>query len=113
MVKTPGEAGETYDYVVLANKAIGQSSHAEQIAPAVDEDKTTIVIMQNGVGNEDPFRKAFPKTTIISGVVRFISIRVRSKIHVLPLGLGWCKSKPTGNHNALSIRRNPDWPFPK
>ena len=70
VVKTAGEAGETYDYIVCANKALDQSSVAEQIAPAVDENKTTIAIMQNGVGNEDPFRKAFPKTTIISGVVR-------------------------------------------
>lgn len=30
---------------------------------------TTFVIMQNGVGNEDPFRQAYPQNTIISGVI--------------------------------------------
>ncbi|KEF62460.1 2-dehydropantoate 2-reductase [Exophiala aquamarina CBS 119918] len=69
VVRTPAEAGETYDYIVLANKAIDQESVPERIAPAVDENKTTIVIAQNGVGNEDPFRAAFPKNVILSCVV--------------------------------------------
>jgi ketopantoate reductase len=68
-VRTPAEAGETYDYIVLANKAIDQTSVPARIAPAVDENKTTIVIAQNGVGNEDPFREAFPKNAILSCVV--------------------------------------------
>lgn len=58
-----------FDYVVLVNKAINQVFTAEQIAPAVDEDRTTLVIIQNGVGNEEPFRKRYPKATIISCVV--------------------------------------------
>ncbi|KIV81885.1 hypothetical protein PV11_04035 [Exophiala sideris] len=69
IVRTPAEAGETYDYVVCAHKAIDQSSIPGRLAPAVDENKTCIVIMQNGVGNEDPFREAFPKCPILSGVV--------------------------------------------
>jgi 2-dehydropantoate 2-reductase len=69
VVKTPAEAGETYDYVVCAHKAINQGSAAKQLAPAVDENKTCIVLIQNGVGNEDPFRDAFPKCTILSCVV--------------------------------------------
>ncbi|KIW69396.1 hypothetical protein PV04_05275 [Phialophora macrospora] len=68
VVKTPAEAGETYDYIVCAHKAINQESAAKQLAPAVDENKTCIVIIQNGVGNEDPFRDAFPKCTILSCV---------------------------------------------
>ena len=70
VVKTPAEAGETYDYIVCAHKAVDQASTAKQIAPAVDERKTCIVIIQNGVGNEDPFRQAFPKCAILSCVVR-------------------------------------------
>ncbi|EXJ89776.1 2-dehydropantoate 2-reductase [Capronia epimyces CBS 606.96] len=68
VVKTPAEAGETYDYVVCAHKAIDNSSVPQQLAPAVDRNKTCIVIIQNGVGNEDPFRKAFPKNPILSCV---------------------------------------------
>lgn len=59
-----------FDFIVCAHKAIDQDSVPEQIAAGVDPSRTTIVIIQNGVGNEEPFRKLFPKTTIISCVVR-------------------------------------------
>lgn len=62
------KAQQTYDYVVCVNKAINTDAVLKQLAPVVGE-QTTIALMQNGVGNEDPFRKAFPKSTIVSGVV--------------------------------------------
>jgi ketopantoate reductase len=71
-VKTPAEAKGTFDYVVCAHKAIDQSSVPAQLAPAVDAKKTTIVVIQNGVGNEEPFRQAFPDGTIITCVVSYL-----------------------------------------
>ncbi|KAK7429406.1 hypothetical protein QQZ08_003998 [Neonectria magnoliae] len=68
VVKTTAEAGRKFDYVVCAHKAIAQSSHPSQIEAGVDETRTTIVIIQNGVGNEEPFRDSFPATTILSCV---------------------------------------------
>ncbi|KAH8887604.1 2-dehydropantoate 2-reductase [Thozetella sp. PMI_491] len=68
VVKTAAEAGSTFDYIVCAHKAINQEAVPASIAPAVDEKKTTIVIIQNGVGNEEPFRNAFPGATILSCV---------------------------------------------
>ncbi|KAI1842534.1 hypothetical protein JX265_012654 [Neoarthrinium moseri] len=68
VVRTPAEAGVTFDFVVCAHKAIDQASVPDQIAPAVDETKTTLVIIQNGVGNEEPFRQRFPSATILSCV---------------------------------------------
>ncbi|KFA46821.1 hypothetical protein S40293_05577 [Stachybotrys chartarum IBT 40293] len=68
VVRTAAEAGTTFDYIVCAHKAIDQASVPGQLASAVDEGKTTIVIIQNGVGNEEPFRNAFPATTILSCV---------------------------------------------
>ncbi|ORY70327.1 2-dehydropantoate 2-reductase [Pseudomassariella vexata] len=68
VLKTPAEAGTTFDYIVCAHKAVDQWSVPAQIAPAVDEDKSTLVIIQNGVGNEEPFRATFPAITIISCV---------------------------------------------
>lgn len=68
VVKTPAEAKLTFDYVVCAHKAIGQGAVPGQLK-AVVGDKTTIVLIQNGVGNEDPFRAAFPKCSILSCVV--------------------------------------------
>ena len=70
-MKSAAEAGDTFDYVVCAHKAIDQAAVAEQISSAVDEKKTTIVIIQNGVGNEEPFRKRFPAATIVSSVVSY------------------------------------------
>ncbi|KAH8690586.1 putative ketopantoate reductase family protein [Talaromyces proteolyticus] len=68
VVKTPAEANQKFDYVVCAHKAIDQGSAVTALGPAVDEDRTTIVIIQNGVGNEEPFRNAWPKVTIITCV---------------------------------------------
>ncbi|KAJ2986037.1 hypothetical protein NUW58_g5222 [Xylaria curta] len=68
VARTPAEAQATFDYIVCAHKAIEQASVPEQLAPAVDEKKTTIVIIQNGVGNEEPFRKRFPDVSILSCV---------------------------------------------
>ncbi|TDZ48435.1 Oxidoreductase [Colletotrichum trifolii] len=68
VVKSAAEAESTFDYVVCAHKAITQDAVPAQIAPAVDETRSTIVIIQNGVGNEVPFRSAFPHATIISCV---------------------------------------------
>jgi ketopantoate reductase len=76
VLKTPAEAGQTYDYIVCAHKAIDQDSAIKAIAPAVDENKTTIVIIQNGVGNEEPFRNEWPNATIITCVVSLSPYRL-------------------------------------
>ena len=49
VVKTAAEAEQTYDFVVCCHKGVDQDAVAKQIAPAVDQAKTTIVIIQNGV----------------------------------------------------------------
>ncbi|KAF7558173.1 hypothetical protein G7Z17_g75 [Cylindrodendrum hubeiense] len=68
VVKSAAEAGQKFDYIVCAHKAIDQSGVPPQIEPGVDAARTTIVIIQNGVGNEEPFRESFPTTTILSCV---------------------------------------------
>lgn len=109
VVRTPAEAQQTFDYVVCAHKAIAQSTVSVQLAPAVDAIKTTLVIIQNGVGNEEPFRNTFPDNTIITCVVRhanslsclpflyLTSHRPGSVLSRLPLGLS-----NTPNPNTLS-----------
>ena len=66
--KQASEATEKYDYVVCAHKALELSAavpHALENAVGPD---TTMAIIQNGVGNEDPFREKYPTNTIISCV---------------------------------------------
>jgi ketopantoate reductase len=69
VVKKAAEADMKFDYIICAHKAIQQDTVPDDIAPAVDPARSTIVIIQNGVGNEEPFRNRFPSTTIISCVV--------------------------------------------
>ncbi|RAL13889.1 ketopantoate reductase family protein [Aspergillus homomorphus CBS 101889] len=57
-----------FDYVVCTNKAIDVDDVARSLAPAITAEKTTIVIIQNGVGNEEPFRRLYPGNEIVSCV---------------------------------------------
>lgn len=66
--RSPSEATHAFDYIVCAHKAINPSAIPPTFQSVVGSD-TTFVIMQNGVGNEDPFRSTYPQNTIISGVV--------------------------------------------
>ncbi|KAJ5585618.1 uncharacterized protein N7459_005418 [Penicillium hispanicum] len=68
IVKSPTEASPV-DYIVCAHKAIDQEAAAASLKPAVDPSRTTIVIIQNGVGNEEPFRKQFSDASIVTCVV--------------------------------------------
>ena len=72
-LKAPSEAGHAFDFIVCTSKATDLGETAEQLAAVVDEDRTTIVLLQNGVGNEDPFRARFPRCPILSGVVSHTS----------------------------------------
>ncbi|KAG2417582.1 hypothetical protein HFD88_008801 [Aspergillus terreus] len=67
VIKSPDEVKAPFDYVVCAHKAIDQDTVASRLRPTVN-DETTIVIIQNGVGNEEPFRAQFPKSSIITCV---------------------------------------------
>ncbi|KAL4891824.1 ketopantoate reductase PanE/ApbA-domain-containing protein [Aspergillus ambiguus] len=67
VIRLPSEASKTFDYVVCAHKAIDMEDAVAKLAPTVGA-SSTIVIVQNGVGNEDPFRRAFPTCSIISCV---------------------------------------------
>lgn len=64
---SPDEVTSAFDYIVCAHKAVNPSKVPPLLKNAVD-DKTTFVIIQNGVGNEEPFRNTYPKNTIISCV---------------------------------------------
>lgn len=75
VLRSVSDAEQKFDFIVCTNKAVDQASSAADIAPGVG-DNTTIVIIQNGVGNEDAFRERFPNVTIISCVVCSIFITV-------------------------------------
>lgn len=62
-----------FTYVVATHKGIQTTpSAAEQLKPVIGKD-TVIVLIQNGVGVEEPFKAMYPNNTILSGVVSVIA----------------------------------------
>lgn len=57
-----------WDYVFVTTKALPDiSDDSASVAPLVGP-RTCLVLIQNGVGVEDPFRRRFPRNPIISAV---------------------------------------------
>lgn len=56
--------------MICATKALldAKPSLSDNIAPVISA-KTSVVLLQNGVGAEEPLHASFPSTTIISAVV--------------------------------------------
>ncbi|KAI0480114.1 2-dehydropantoate 2-reductase [Xylariaceae sp. FL0804] len=61
--------GSRFDYVLVTAKALPtRPSTAELIRPAVTPGRTAVVLVQNGIGIEDEFARAFPGNPILSAV---------------------------------------------
>ena len=62
-------ARQKYDYVVVTTKALPDiADDSELIQDVVTTNATSIVLIQNGVGVEEPHRKRFPRAPILSAV---------------------------------------------
>ncbi|KAJ0419697.1 ketopantoate reductase PanE/ApbA C terminal-domain-containing protein [Aspergillus carlsbadensis] len=70
--------GPPYEYVVVCTKAFldEEPSPAELIKEIIISDKTSIVLVQNGIGVEDPYQERFPDNLVISCVAYMPSTRV-------------------------------------
>ncbi|KAJ2443671.1 hypothetical protein GGF42_006554 [Coemansia sp. RSA 2424] len=69
-----GDAGSSYDYILVCTKALPNlGDNSGQIAAAVASGKTTIVLIQNGIGIEDPFLARYPGNEVLS-VVAYIDV---------------------------------------
>ncbi|KAH6702612.1 hypothetical protein VD0002_g5791 [Verticillium dahliae] len=67
-VTAAAEAVADWDYIFVTTKALpDRSDDAAMIAPLVGP-ASCIVLIQNGVGVEAPFRARFPDTPVVSGV---------------------------------------------
>ena len=61
--------GHEWDYVVVTTKALpDRGDGSALISPVVTSPSTVIVIIQNGVGVEAPYRARFPPNPIVSAV---------------------------------------------
>jgi 2-dehydropantoate 2-reductase len=62
------QSSEPFDYIIVCSKAIPDTV-PKLIAPAVTPGHTAIVLIQNGVGIEEEYLRAYPDNSIISAVV--------------------------------------------
>ena len=68
---SPGEArssGVKWDYIVVSTKALPDVSDDSTILEGLVSDKTAIVLIQNGLGVEEPYARRFPQAAICSAV---------------------------------------------
>ncbi|THW89110.1 2-dehydropantoate 2-reductase [Aureobasidium pullulans] len=68
VLSCPHKIATTYDYIICAHKAISPGLDPNDFRSVANMD-ITFVILQNGVGNEEPFRNAFPYCSIVSCVI--------------------------------------------
>lgn len=67
--KEASSSNITWDYIVVSTKALPDvSDDSEILVGLVKGGHTAIVLIQNGLGVEDPYTKRFPSATILSAV---------------------------------------------
>lgn len=97
--------GKPFDYIVMTAKAVPTTpSLPEIIRPAVSA-KTTIALIQNGIGIEEPYSSLFPDNPILSCVVYLPATQtspgVISHREVERLHIGaYPSSAPASHHEA-------------
>jgi 2-dehydropantoate 2-reductase len=62
------KSGLQWDYIVVSTKALPDVSDDSTILEGLVSDKTAIVLIQNGLGVEEPYAKRFPHAAICSAV---------------------------------------------
>ncbi|KAJ1945689.1 hypothetical protein EC988_005701, partial [Linderina pennispora] len=72
VVRTIDEAvadGDVYDFVIVCTKALPNLGDTSSIiAPAVQDPRTIIMLIQNGIGIEDPYAARYPNNPIVSTI---------------------------------------------
>ncbi|KAI1088141.1 2-dehydropantoate 2-reductase [Rostrohypoxylon terebratum] len=88
--KSPTSGGESasarappkngWDYIVITTKALpDRTDDAAMVVPLVSE-KSCLVLIQNGVGVEEPYRKRFPNNPIVSAVTVISAEQIRNGV---------------------------------
>jgi 2-dehydropantoate 2-reductase len=97
-----------YDYVVVATKAIPSLNPVvEMISPVVTPGKTTVVLIQNGIGIEEDIVKAYPGNAVMSSVSH-IGSEIKEPNIVVQVGKDVSKMGPhlhAGVDDAISMAK--------
>jgi 2-dehydropantoate 2-reductase len=62
------DAKGSWDYIVVSTKALPDVSDDSALLEGLVQDGTKIVLIQNGLGVEDPYHRRFPRAHIFSAV---------------------------------------------
>ncbi|KAK4502913.1 hypothetical protein PRZ48_006340 [Zasmidium cellare] len=62
------KAGVKWDYLLVATKALPDVSDDSALIEGLVSDGTSIILVQNGLGVEEPYKKRFPKAAVLSAV---------------------------------------------
>lgn len=62
------EGSLRWDYLLVATKALPDVSDDSALLESLVDDQSSIVLIQNGIGIEEAYRRRFPRETILSGV---------------------------------------------
>lgn len=66
--RTKRESSLKWDYLLVATKALPDVSDDSALLEGLVDETTSIVLMQNGISIEQPYRKRFPQATILTSV---------------------------------------------
>nr|POE66236.1 uncharacterized protein CFP56_54498 [Quercus suber] len=108
VVRTPQEAAtsssEPFDYILVCAKALPEAGTPSLIAPAVTKGKTTIVLIQNGIGIEDEYVAHFPDSPLLSCVVYLPTTQIKPG-HVQ---MGFIEKLEVGTFPSSAYNSNSD-----
>ncbi|KAI0168988.1 ketopantoate reductase PanE/ApbA-domain-containing protein [Hypoxylon sp. FL1284] len=103
-----------WDYIIVTTKALpDRSDDAALIAPLVSA-KSCIVLIQNGVGVEEPYRTRFPQNPIVSAVTVISAEQIKNglirqnrwtRISLGPYGAGLASPPGEAASTAQVVRR--------
>ncbi|OMJ30400.1 putative 2-dehydropantoate 2-reductase [Smittium culicis] len=72
--------GQKYDYILICTKSLPNRHNPADVLDGLDVSDSTIVLIQNGIGIEDPFYQKFSSAAIISSITYIDTKQVESGI---------------------------------
>lgn len=80
-VSEAGEKHGPFDYILVCTKVLPELQKTEElIEPAVTKCKSVIVLIQNGLGIEDPVADKYPENVVLSGISMISAHNYHGKI---------------------------------
>lgn len=63
-------SNQSWDYVLVTTKVLPEMGDPSELLEGIADEKSSIVLVQNGLGIEQPYHQRFPRSPIISVTTR-------------------------------------------